>query len=232
MLLILAGVAIVGGIIIFMIKFVKKERWNNLLADMFVVLATLGAGLLFVCIRWQPWGNRLMLPALPFLSLFIVYVFSKCKLNEKSIIVLVSVSIILMLPDAYQGIKKQVVDYVEPLYEGKERFELYFLNRQKMTEPYKAIVEQVSNAEPHSIGLLVGGDDYEYPLWAALKTKENVIHPVALGDEEAVWEPQIIIAINQEIEVTDEISFGNNEYQCIWNYGDDTCFAILTLQAK
>lgn len=231
MLLILAGVAVVAGIILFMIKIIKKERWSNLREDMFVIFAAIGAASLFVCIRWQPWGNRLMLPALPFLSLFIVYVLSKWKINKKLVVVLVSVSLILMMPDAYQSVRKQVVDYMEPQFEGKDRFELYFLNRYQMEEPYRAIVERISEADPHSIGLLLGGDDYEYPLWAALKTKENVMHPVVLGEEQAVWEPQIIIAVSQgQMKVADEITFGDNVYQCVWYYGDDVDCAILVLQ--
>lgn len=231
MLLILAGVAVVAGMMLYYDKNNKKERWNHLKEDMFVIFATIGAASLFACIRWQPWGNRLMLPALPFLSLFIVYVLSRWQINNKLVVVLVSVSLILVMPDAYRSVKEQVVDYIKPQYEGKDRFELYFLNRQEMTEPYKAILEHISDMDTHSIGLLLGGDDYEYPLWEALKTKDCVIHPVVLGEERGEWEPQVIIAVGQgEIRVTDEIAFGNNMYRCIWNYGNDVDCAILTLQ--
>ena len=230
MLLVLTGIAIVAGIMLIVIKQIKKEKWSRLWDDLYIISAVIGAGMLFVCIRWQSWGNRLMLPALPFLCLFVVYVLSKYRVRKEMIVVLVSAAIILMLPDAYQGVKKQVDDYIEPQQQGRDRFGLYFLNRYRIAEPYRAMVEEIVNIDPDSIGLLLGGDDYEYPLWVALKTKDNVIHPVVLGDEQAVWEPQVIVAVKEDgIRIMDEIAFGDNAYRCIWNYGDDARFAILAL---
>lgn len=45
------------------------------------------------------------------------------------------------------------------------------------------------NAGAHSIGLLLGRDEYEYPLWVALKTKNQ-----------------------GKFEVDDELRFGDNVY--------------------
>lgn len=235
MLLIISGIAIIVRIVILIVKRCKKDKENYRILDSYVLSCIGGAILFFGCIRWQPWGNRLMLPSLPFLCLFVTTTFSKWKVGRKFTVVLTTVCILLMLPDAYQTIKEQKVKYIEPKECGLDKFDLYFLNRFRCAAPYRAVAGQVMERNPESIGLLIDGDGYEYPLWTILKTEDNEIHPVVLecGDEkQAVWEPQIIVAINQNIRVEDELLIGNNMYQCIWNYEDNADYAILFIGLK
>ena len=83
------------------------------------------------------------------------------------------------------------------LWNGEERFDLYFVHRNYYTEAYKEIINEISLAEVAEIGLLLGGDTYEYPLWVALKDENTEIHPVVLENSDVIWYPECIIAIDR-----------------------------------
>ena len=109
-----------------------------------------------------------------------------------------------LLPDTYGSVKKQAKDYAKPVWNGEERFDLYFVHRNYYTEAYKEIINEISLAEVAEIGLLLGGDTYEYP--------------------------ECIIAIDREIGEGEYITYGKSRYECVWNFEEDSNYAIFRLK--
>lgn len=138
--------------------------------------------------------------------------------------------LLFLLPDTYGSVKKQAKDYAKPVWNGEERFDLYFVHRNYYTEAYKEIINEISLAEVAEIGLLLGGDTYEYPLWVALKDENTEIHPVVLENSDVIWRPEYIIAIDRGIGEGEYIIYGRSRYECIWNFENDSNYAILKLK--
>lgn len=209
----------------------RKRRENaNIIEKTYIYVALCSGIAMFICIRWQPWGNRLLLPALSFFSLFIGFIISKLSKNRCIEISLIVLILLFLLPDTYGSVKKQAKDYAKPVWNGEERFDLYFVHRNYYTEAYKEIINEISLAEVAEIGLLLGGDTYEYPLWVALKDENTEIHPVVLENSDVIWRPEYIIAIDRGIGEGEYIIYGRSRYECIWNFENDSNYAILKLK--
>lgn len=193
------------------------------LEDSYIAVGMCSVLLLFFGIRWQPWGTRLLFPALPFLCIFIGYAADKIKklYIRKVFLILILAS---MLSDAFVTMKNIYV-CAKPSIEKQDRFYLYFLNRGGAKE-YEALCEEIKNYDVKKIGMLLDGDTYEYPLWVKLKNEDTVLHHVVL-EQKPIWKPECIVAINRNIEKHQIVRYGEKEYECIWNYEDDSRFAIL-----
>lgn len=204
-----------------LLKKIKNREYTDYLLTMFFASV-----IMFVCIRWQPWGNRLLLPALSTLCILLGYIADSLPNNSIKIII-ISIILLLMCPDACKSIKKQKDDYADFVWAGEDRFDLYFKNREDNKDIYKAIVEEIQGKDVAEIGLLLGGDTYEYPLWVALKDKDTELHHVVLEDIGSVRTLDCIISIYRNIGFGECLTYGTQMYQCIWNYEDDSNFSIL-----
>ena len=226
-LITVAGFSVLfGGIAFGVIHLKKKEMRTRGGYSGYLLTTFFAAGIMFVCIRWQPWGNRLLLPTLPMLCILTGYIVDSLSNNSIKIII-ISIILLLMCPDAYESVKKQKSDYADFVWAGEDRFDLYFSNRKDNKDIYKAIIEEIHTMNVGEIGLLLSGDTYEYPLWVALKDKDTELHHVVLEDIGSTRTPDCIIAIHRDIGFEEYLTYGTQVYQCIWNYEDDSNFSIL-----
>lgn len=205
---------------------IRRKTIGDRVIRTYILTTFLASAMMFVCIRWQPWGNRLLLPALSTLCIFTGYAVDRLPNNSIRIII-ISVILLLMYPDAYGSVKKQKNDYADFVLAGEDRFDLYFKNRVDNKDIYKAIVQEIQTMDVSEIGLLLSGDTYEYPLWVALKDKDTELHHVVLEDIGSVRTPDCIISIHRNIGFGEYLIYGTQMYQCIWNYEDDRNFSIL-----
>ena len=192
------------------------------LRDSFVFSVFVSASLLFAVIRWQPWGVRLLFPALPLFCICLGYNID--KIGNKHSLMMISFFMIFcfMLPSALGSIKYQYKRYGEAALKGNGRFDLYFANR-PVQEQYKSAIEYVEKSGARDIGILTDGDSYEYPIWVALKKENTTLHPIVLEEPIENWHPQYIISVCRGMEIGEVISYGEQEFECInqWNYEND-----------
>lgn len=233
MLMIVIGISVllaIGKLVYCLI--IKKKKIPNKLEETYLWAILCAGGIMFICIRWQPWGHRLLFPALALFCIFVGCVISTIFENKNVRIILILATLIVLFPDAYHSVKKQTDDYAKPVWAGEERFDGYFKNRNECLDMYKEIVSQEAVAEASEIGLLLGGDTYEYPLWVVLKRADTTIHHVLPESDRVNWYPGCIISIgNREIEKDSVMKYGDKEYQCIWNFEDNDNYSILILKA-
>lgn len=190
--------------------------------------AVIGAvGIMLIFIRWQPWGNRLLLPVLPFICIFTMWVLDECIQRDFMKKLLICVILLSAFPDAYNTLNMQIVEYAKPAWEGQSRFSLYFRNRGSCLKGYEALIEKVMQTKDVDIGLLLSGDTYEYPLWVGLKNKNTALHHIVFENSEITWYPQCIAAIDRNIKEGEQIEYGKHRYKCVWNYEGDSNYAVL-----
>jgi hypothetical protein len=53
------------------------------------------------------------------------------------------------------------------------RTEQYFVNRPLLFEPYNRSVQYLANSRCSDVGLILGGDDWEYPFWVLLREHDK-----------------------------------------------------------
>lgn len=103
--------------------------------------------------------------------------------------------------------------------------EEYFVSRREIEESYKEIVNFVNEGGYDKIGLLTGGDSYEYPLDAMIKNGVRLEHMNVMNAtgkyENADFVPDIIIAVNF---APDDVTICHGcEYELKMVAGEDIC---------
>ena len=204
--LILIGVAIA-------LYLTHRRAWNRQCT--IYLLNLLGMFLLYnTLIAWQPWAVRLHLPFFVLASAFIGTVLSRvwCRVWVHYVLVaMLTVSALPYLvfnasrPLAYSPYFQQSVPSVFAL----EPIERYFVHRPYLQDSYIPAVDAVLENECYDIGLYIGGDSWDYPLWALMNAKSphpvrfrfvnvwNVSKDIVLNDNQAFL-PCAVFAIDQK----------------------------------
>ncbi len=227
-LFLISGIVCIFAILHLLYSLIKKKKRKEVINLTYICSLLCSTGTMLFCIRWQPWGTRLLMPILPLICIFIGYTINAEKEYRYMNILVMSIVLLLMLPDGIRTIKMQADSYAQAVWDGEARFDLYFLNRQEETEPYRELTATAEKMGAKNIGLLLGGDTYEYPLWVALKNENTTIHPIVLSDKNIFWQPECILAVHTgDMEIGTCIEYGTDIYRCIWNYGENADYAIL-----
>lgn len=151
----------------------RKERQSTTTGYVASILC--GAILFAIYLKWQPWHSRLHLPLFVFSAPFFGIVLSRStshKLANTCIITLLVTS----LPWIFFNSSKKIFDSQNGVFTSTYQHR-YFTNQLAIEKPYIDTVKTLSELKCYNIGLDLGGDDWEYPLWALLlerSPKENL----------------------------------------------------------
>ncbi len=157
----------------------------------FVISAWLGFGFIMALLRWQPWGSRLMYPALTIAAISAVHMLDKCFMlpcsdpSEKSkktkpaglkpgtlitLLIMTALSILLVIkPLTYNG--KLAAAYISSGLDASKKEELLFDGHKHAYPAYMQIVTQLEKTDPKDIALIISGDGYDYPLWKMVRDR-------------------------------------------------------------
>ncbi|MCW5316314.1 hypothetical protein GTQ43_21590 [Nostoc sp. KVJ3] len=145
-------------------KSIRKE--NYIFA---YLIATISTFLIFCyLLKWQAWNTRLHLPFFVLISPFLGVVLSKLK-NQKITIFIVICLLISSLPWVFFNRYRPIIDS-NNIFQTP-RIEQYFSNRPYLKTTYTGAVEFLNSKKCSNIGLLMGKDPWEYPLWVLWRQK-------------------------------------------------------------
>jgi 4-amino-4-deoxy-L-arabinose transferase-like glycosyltransferase len=148
----------------------------------FYLLSIVAGFLLFsIILKWQPYGNRLMLPLFVLLSSFLGFSFVKLESKILSFFFMFLL-LIYAMPYLFMNKSRPLVGTLSHNNSGSYTFlaapvwtsirnELYFIRRPNLYKSYKEITSKINNNDCESIGLIMGNDDWEYPLWVLVKER-------------------------------------------------------------
>jgi hypothetical protein len=168
----------------------------------YVMALALSAAALCVGLKWQAWVSRLQLPvfvlACPLIGL------AACRLPPRVGRACGALLLLVALPWALRNNTRRIIGPRSILV--TPRIEQYFANHRALLVPYRRAAQALAAAGCTDAGLVVGGNDFEYPLWVL--TAEEAGRPVALrhvqvGNETAVLgaaasPPCALVAVGQE----------------------------------
>ncbi|MFB2933880.1 ArnT family glycosyltransferase [Aerosakkonemataceae cyanobacterium BLCC-F154] len=155
----------------------QKNHWKILsLAGAIILQFLMFSGIL----KWQIWGNRLLLPALilaaPISGYFISDFLSKAM--QKIIIYLLIVSsIIYSLTTVYHPLiplpsSWTSVDISQSILRGERNY-FYFRGNEEKRERYQEFSRLANQKQCQTVGLSIGKDDLEYLLWVTMAQESS-----------------------------------------------------------
>jgi 4-amino-4-deoxy-L-arabinose transferase-like glycosyltransferase len=132
-------------ILLFVVK--REKRDLNLYTHIITVILSI---ILFSwLLKWQPWGSRLQLPIFVLGAPLVGYYFD--KVNQSRVInFVITVSLL--------NTNRQV---------------LYFSSSIGLYEDYQTVTAVVADLNEEYIGLDLGGNDWEYPIWVFAKSSDS-----------------------------------------------------------
>jgi hypothetical protein len=128
-------------------------------------------------LKWQPWGSRLHLPL--FVAGSPIVALCVGRLRRANLASLIGAVLLLAAtPWVFFNESRPLIESIRPMnFTGvvqtandgtlldTARIDLYFWNRRELIGPYKAAVKHIKDGGCGNVGLALGDDDYEYPLW-------------------------------------------------------------------
>jgi len=146
-------------------------------------VCVIAASMLFCCtVGWQPWITRFQQTLFFLVSPMVALVLNKKNMSKKiCIAILIFYGITTNIYNASRPILKQNI--VPEVSINLNREKNYFINYKKYYNDYMAAVN-ILKTHPN-IGLVIGGDSWEYPLWVLLKKdgwKGRITHVKDVSD--------------------------------------------------
>jgi len=149
-------------------KYIRKQSY------VFAYLITTISTFLIFCylVKWQAWNSRLHLPFFILMSPFVGVVLSKLK-KQKIAIFIVTFLLVSSLPWVFFNRYRPIIDS-NNIFQTS-RIEQYFSNRPFLKGTYTGAVDFLNSKRCSNIGLSMGKDPWEYPLWVLLQQNNQKI---------------------------------------------------------
>lgn len=205
----------------------------------FYVVTLIACFLIFSAyLKWQPWHSRLQLPIFILWSPFIAYSLSYSRFFKSHPVYLFSIIYLISIPWIFFSSTKPLIAKLHskyPFYKSEEnvfqltRNELYFINRPKVYDSYTNVAAFIRHTNERKIGLIITGDEWEYPLFALLENSHvRIIHLDVDNDSSMYSESDqginLIIAINKPKRESWVIN--NKEYYRAWTNGNISAYRL------
>lgn len=165
------------SLFIFSLFIRSKKKYYNFFFSIIV-----GFFLFSLILKWQPTGNRLILPLFVLSSVSFAFFLNliKKKIIKDLIVIMLflwSIPYIFynhtkpLLPKITLANKQIVIK--KPYFAKYNREKLYFIQNEYLHEPMEEIINKLKTIKCKNIVLIGTQSDYEYPLWAMAKKKFN-----------------------------------------------------------
>ena len=236
-LAVIAGVILIGMIVTTVIKRLAQRkdreissRGNQIKQELsigFAVSAWLSLGFIMALLRWQPWGTRLMYPALAvtvIMSVDMLYCLMR-RWKKPITVAVLGILIVLATMLAVPSVSYNLQPAVEFVKGGcQNRLNQYFRYNHR-EDGYEKMIELAQKDQAEDIGLIISGDGYDYPLWLMLRKDYSEAKLRHLMKENASdvsqKAPDCIFMIERDVlEVGETFEYAGVVYTCA--YKNDT----------
>lgn len=248
-LAVIAGVILIGMIVTTMIKRlahrkaqetssggnqIKQELLSGgnqinqeSIAIGFSISAWLSLGFIIALLRWQPWGTRLMYPALAVTVIMSVDMLYCLMRHWKKPVVTTVLGILIVLSTmlAVPSVTYNLQPAVEFVKGGcQNRINQYFKSNHR-EDGYAKMIELAQNDQAKDIGLIISGDGYDYPLWLMLRkdySEAKLRHLIKENASDVTQKaPDCIFMIERDVlEIGETFEYAGIVYTC--EYKNDT----------
>lgn len=236
-LAVIAGVILIGMIVVAVFKRLShrkiqeiSSRGNQIKQELsigFAISAWLSLGFIMALLRWQPWGTRLMYPALAvtvIMSVDMLYCLMR-RWKKPITVAVLGILIVLATMLAVPSVSYNLQPAVEFVKDGcQNRINQYFKSNHR-EDGYAKMIELAQNDQAKDIGLIISGDGYDYPLWLMLRKdypEAKLRHLIKENASDVTQKaPDCIYMIERDVlEVGETFEYAGVVYTCA--YKNDT----------
>lgn len=193
----------------------------------FAISAWLSLGFIMALLRWQPWGTRLMYPALAVTVIMSVDMLYCLMRHWKKPVVTTVLGILIVLSTmlAVPSVTYNLQPAVEFVKGGcQKRINQYFKSNHR-EDGYAKMIELAQNDQAKDIGLIISGDGYDYPLWLMLRkdySEAKLRHLIKENASDVTQKaPDCIFMIERDVlEIGETFEYAGIVYTC--EYKNDT----------
>lgn len=168
-----------------MLTFMLYLRKNRELSAVLLLAIGNGTGFILFCLllKWQEWGNRLLLPFFILSSPVIGYFISRfifTSLQRILAILLIFMAVLYSFNPLYTlseslNVRFYNISNIEYRLKTNPQ-DNYFLGVGiLLKESYLKLIDRAVNENCYSLGLDTGEDDWEYPIWALMKSQNSLV---------------------------------------------------------
>ncbi len=118
------------------------------------------------CVRWQPWASRLHLPLFVLFCPFVAFVGEACLSARPAHLFMIAL-LLLSLPWVLLNRSRPMIGR-ENIF-NSSRMSLYFANNPDLFGRYASVADALRIGRCGRVGLVMGENDWEYPLWVMLR---------------------------------------------------------------
>ena len=197
------------------------KKYSMIVAVIFIIFCCL--------VRWEPYVSRYMISYLALLCPMIAYETEDFSKNFSLPMGRAFLFPVILFMCCIELFGLSVYHTKISMYGSDGRFKGYFYNRQEIYSDYDEVCNIVISKGYKTVGLVLSGDSYEYPIWQRLNGSVELINHVMVVNESAQYEerdfiPECIISTkvmgdeieyNKSVYKQNAISKGNSE---LWLY--------------
>jgi len=121
-----------------------------------------------LAVKWQPWLSRLQLPFFVLASAGVGVLLGRVRFSLLTVMI-VSVLVIFSIPYIINSYPRHLAGKKNVF--SRTREEQYFSMAQARYVNYANVADRLAASGCQDIGLVTGGDDWEYPIWPLLKSR-------------------------------------------------------------
>lgn len=144
-------------------------------------------------VKWHPYITRLQLPLFALCAPLIADVLLRPawqagvdRMQRLAAITLIVLMVINGLPYLLLNLNRPLLPrwifaYDHGRHVVSPRLDQYFAKRPDLQEPYEEAVDIIQGADCREVGLVIGNNTFEYPLWVLLGDKAHIEHMVSIA---------------------------------------------------
>ena len=159
-------IAVIGAVLLFTLWFQGRHRkliW-------YTVGILFGVGIYCWVLKWQPWATRLHTPLFVLTAPLLAIAITSGIATKRIGYLVCLLMILYSVPFALDNPSRSLVSLE---WRDNNRMQLYFQNKHYLYRDYNAALNVLKSESNGEVGLYLGLDDWEYPLWTLAGREEE-----------------------------------------------------------
>jgi hypothetical protein len=213
-------------------------RWHQISTEVKLYWAAwiIGVIVFAATIRWNPWQTRYHLPGFALIAPGIATVWPARWLEHRRATAIAVALSLVGLPFLLFNQTRPLVPVKlnwppieQASYLTQSPEQRMFANQPKLLGPFREATDAIVHAKASQVGLLIGSDSWEYPLWSLLRVRmtgpvriEHITTAADLAYPRGPFAPEVLFWNHGEAPST--VSFQNREFERVTSAGTMAVF--------